>query len=692
MKKQICLLLILVLLAAGAGVPQARADMTDFTEGYVQVASGTQAYSEPSASASVAGVFQKKCTVYASAAGDGWLEVAFYAGQKTWVLYVPESAAQQVSGAAELKAALIRLKAPRYNGWPLPTVSFKTGEAATKTRTPEPTAAATPEPTAAATPEPTVAATPEPTATPAAAGQTATQTPAAATSAPAVDTFEGFEKGYIQVPKGTAAYTAPSSGVTAGYFTKAASVYAVPAGNGWLEAAFLQYGTKKTMTVYLPAGAVTLLSEKDTLLLKVALAKAGAPKYGDGYLNTVRFTEGSATAAPAASATPTPDAGTAEEEETAEATPVPTATPVQRGVTVTASAEEAKAGETVTLTAAVSGVRGTLNYQWQHSQDGETWKASTLSGAKTRTLSFTATEELLSESYRCLVVINATEALISDAVSIAFDDGTRPKYRALLIGQSNYAAPLAALPGCQNDVSAMRGMLTGLTNGFTVSTAANLTGDQIRSAVRSAFSGAKEQDVSLFYYSGHGSAESGTGRGALMGLDNDMVTMAELASILSGVNGRVIVILDSCYSGAAVTSKGETLLKSKSASDPLDTFLQDVISSFSGIGRSYGFTAKSGELAVSKFVVLAAARYAEISGEGTIDGYRCGVFTYSLLKGMGCTYPVGAYKGSMPADNGDQEVTLMEIYSYAYREANSIYSPQHVVYYGPDEEVLFRRN
>lgn len=267
---------------------------------------------------------------------------------------------------------------------------------------------------------------------------------------------------------------------------------------------------------------------------------------------------------------------------------------------------------------------------------------------------------------------------------------------ALVIGQMNYTT-YQTLPGSRNDAIAMRGMLEGLSNRFNTTLATDLTANQMRRAIRTVFSSAKDTDISLLYYSGHGYRDNGgTEHGALLGVDGSRLTTGELASILSEVKGRIIVILDSCHSGAAITSK--KALKSGSNSDPLDAFLKDVISSFSGYTYSPdGIRKRSAELAVSKFIVIAAASYSEETGEATVDGYKCGLFTYGALKGLGCVYPNGAYIGSMPADNGDLRVTLIELFNYATGEVNKIYAryeatPPHAVYYGNDTEVLFRRD
>ena len=167
----------------------------------------------------------------------------------------------------------------------------------------------------------------------------------------------------------------------------------------------------------------------------------------------------------------------------------------------------------------------------------------------------------------------------------------------------------------------------------------------------------------------------------------EYIQISELAAALSKVKGRVIVIMDSCHSGAAI---------GKSAESEAKAWSRAVIEAFSGYTVN---GTKSGELAQSKFIVIAAAHSSQYSWDGSFDGsgYAQGAFTSAIIKGMACTYPNGAYTGnSMPADsNSDKLITLKELYDYAQKTAynwtSSTGEPQQAQYWGNDSEVLFRR-
>ncbi len=77
--------------------------------------------------------------------------------------------------------------------------------------------------------------------------------------------------------------------------------------------------------------------------------------------------------------------------------------------------------------------------------------------------------------------------------------------KALIVGLANYANPKNNLKGVENDVSAMVGVLGkfGITD-IEVLRDANATADNIRNGLRALVIGAKQGDVRLFYYSGHG--------------------------------------------------------------------------------------------------------------------------------------------------------------------------------------------
>ena len=76
-------------------------------------------------------------------------------------------------------------------------------------------------------------------------------------------------------------------------------------------------------------------------------------------------------------------------------------------VTAVSDKTEAAVGQTVTLKATTKDTVGTLTYQWQKSSNGETWVKTGLTGSKTDTMTFSATEALLKLYYRCSVTDEA---------------------------------------------------------------------------------------------------------------------------------------------------------------------------------------------------------------------------------------------------------------------------------------------
>ena len=274
-------------------------------------------------------------------------------------------------------------------------------------------------------------------------------------------------------------------------------------------------------------------------------------------------------------------------------------------------------------------------------------------------------------------------------------------YRALLIGENNYSGD-QKLKGPVNDMNALAGALKGLNRPYSVKTLPNSKKAAILNAIKSTYADAMDNDVSLFYYSGHGVDAGGndTYQGALVPIDENYITMQELAAELSKVRGRVVVILDSCMSGAAIEPKSAQ--STANGADPIEdvseAFYESAVEAFSGyyLDAEDGEPASNtrmGEFRKSKFIVITAASAYRSSYEGKFDGsgYYQGAFTAAFIKGLGCKYPKGNYSGSMPADtDSNNKVTLYEIYKYAHDQAYR-WTGQYAHYYGPNNEVLFRR-
>lgn len=240
------------------------------------------------------------------------------------------------------------------------------------------------------------------------------------------------------------------------------------------------------------------------------------------------------------------------------------------------------------------------------------------------------------------------------------------KFRALMIGQNKYKKN--PLKGCVNDANAMKGMLDGLADDYaTCKVQKNRTANEIVSDIQTYLGSATENDVSVFFYSGHGANDDGgTNQGALCGIDGSFLSTAKLASALGKVKGRVIVLIDACHSGALISKNG-----GGSASAPFDpdTFVQGLMSVFADRGD----VSNAAEFRNSKYVVLVAAGFDETSSEEPTGMLwwksHQGRFTAALIKGMGCNYKKGTYKGSMPADrNSDKGVTVEELFNYINNE------------------------
>lgn len=72
-------------------------------------------------------------------------------------------------------------------------------------------------------------------------------------------------------------------------------------------------------------------------------------------------------------------------------------------------------------------------------------------------------------------------------------------------------------------------------------------------AIDSAFTGAKSNDISIFFYSGHGTVSSENGHAGLYTCDGRNYEFSHLYNKLKVIKGKKLVILDCCYSGSFIT-------------------------------------------------------------------------------------------------------------------------------------------
>jgi len=252
------------------------------------------------------------------------------------------------------------------------------------------------------------------------------------------------------------------------------------------------------------------------------------------------------------------------------------------------------------------------------------------------------------------------------------------KYRALLIGNGDYYFA-NDLSGPKNDAKATASMLSKYH--YSTTKKYNLTKPQILSAIRSAFSGASSNDVSLFFYSGHGSNNYSGSMGYLVGVDSSYLSMSELASALKKIPGRVIVVLDSCYGGNAIAKNaGMEYSPEKFDRAAIDAFAAADTVIETNPGSDYA--EKNGELRNGKFLVLAGGQKGELTYDVPQNGLYGGLFTRYFVQGAGCSFPGGNYSGRIPSDsNSDRKVTLKEMYNYTRRNVLAYNGRQHVTCY-----------
>lgn len=188
----------------------------------------------------------------------------------------------------------------------------------------------------------------------------------------------------------------------------------------------------------------------------------------------------------------------------------------------------------------------------------------------------------------------------------------------------------------------------------------NLTKYEMINSIKDAFKDAKSEDISYFYYSGHGSFDFSNNTSYLVGVDGLGLSVHELESELRNIPGTIVIILDSCHSGGFI-NKGHQL-------DSIDDFTDvDYIAEYnSSIIDIFAQKKSRSFLNDNKYKVITAASKYEYSYElGYTDGWGWGgEFTRAFVTGNG-------YNSKFLADgNYDNNVTLQEIYDYTESKVN----------------------
>ncbi|MGN0437837.1 MAG: caspase domain-containing protein [Lachnospiraceae bacterium] len=235
-------------------------------------------------------------------------------------------------------------------------------------------------------------------------------------------------------------------------------------------------------------------------------------------------------------------------------------------------------------------------------------------------------------------------------------------YRAAVIGQYDYNYN-NDLPACKNDAIGIA--YACKKSGYSVVKAKfNTSAAGMKDFIASTFSGADSNDVSLFFYSGHGASD-----GSLCTVESyydDTISMSYISSWLSQVPGTVIVLLDSCHSGSCInkSADGKITFSQKKAvtKSDLNAFNNSVVNAFAKAdAKAKAASSKTGELCTSKFRVITACSKYEYSWCNSSYSY----FSYYTTLSAGVDYFTGAAASSSPADSdGNGVVTINECYNY----------------------------
>ncbi len=234
--------------------------------------------------------------------------------------------------------------------------------------------------------------------------------------------------------------------------------------------------------------------------------------------------------------------------------------------------------------------------------------------------------------------IASTQKIESDLI---FSSGTLASQKAVIVGGGN------GLYYADDDAINMKELL--IANGWSANSITLLLNSQatknaITTALNNMASVSTGSSISIFFFSGHGTSDE---NGEALCCYDSYLYDYEFNSILDNFNGRVVAVLDSCYSGGMPPSAVTSIV--------VDEFITNFIEG-----------ATSGRGNINRVILMACAQneYSYETGE-----LESGVFSYFLREGL-----------NGPADeqgNNDGTFTAEETFNYAQPKTTQYESSQH---------------
>jgi hypothetical protein len=235
------------------------------------------------------------------------------------------------------------------------------------------------------------------------------------------------------------------------------------------------------------------------------------------------------------------------------------------------------------------------------------------------------------------------------------EENMKQKLFALMAGINNYAGHVNALSGSVNDVESFKNFVkVAYSSSMELHIQTLKDHDATRGNIilgfREHLGQAREKDVALFYYSGHGSRQSSAPEFKEFfpdGFDETLVCYdsrtnggqdladKELAALLAEVaknHPHIAVVLDCCHSGSGTRTVDDfkldraRIVQSKKASRPLQSYLDGY------------YAGKPFNIPTSPHVLLAACKREQLAWEVSGQGLFTAALLEVLKKGTSISY------------------------------------------------------
>lgn len=298
-------------------------------------------------------------------------------------------------------------------------------------------------------------------------------------------------------------------------------------------------------------------------------------------------------------------------------------------------------------------------------------------GAAIITVSYTEGETTKTDTVLVYIRNDPTDTPISPPIEEEI------QYRALCVGVGDYQYGDNDLQSPPYNVDMMYDTLSHSGDGFVLINKIkdlDATKNAILNGIANTFSEADTDDISYFYFNGHGLVLNDVSYLCptdVNGYVDSAISISELESTLSAIPGTKVVFLDSCHSGGFIGKE----VNYKDMANYSRDFNDNVINVF-------GIKAHTKDLANPQYQVLTSCLSTQECSEIIpSEGEPWGLFSTNLCEGCGYNY----YSHPYFADtNANGEITLNETYVYADQQVNTfseLYNATHTDQIDQDTQV-----